>query len=111
MAKRYSILELARRRTRAGRSTAFLLIVLILSVGLYVTYQYQMSRKHGHTFGKVVSKMLSDEKSKAYLCKIRLDNGNVVSATCNADSIEGSRVNLLQIEPHGDVLLYQVQTQ
>jgi hypothetical protein len=104
-----TILELARKRTRAGRVMAFLVFFGLLFFALYFTYQFQMSEKHGHTYGKVISKMLSDDKSNAYLCKIRLDNGKEVSATCYAGIIEGSRVNLLEIEPHGSVLMYQVE--
>jgi len=104
------ILELARRKARSGRVIAFLVFFGLLFCGLYFTYQYQMSQKHGHAYGKVISKMLSDDKSNAYLCRVHLDNGKEVSATCYRDVIEGSRVNLLEIEPHGSVELYQVET-
>lgn len=105
------ILELARRKARSDRVLAFLLLFALLFFGLYFTYQYQMSQKHGHTYGKVISKMLSDDKTNAYLCRVHLENGKEVSATCYRDIIEGSRVNLLEIEPHGSVLMYQVETQ
>ncbi|HEY7986938.1 MAG TPA: hypothetical protein VIE17_08450 [Methylophilaceae bacterium] len=103
------ILELARRKARSDRLVAFLILFTLLFAGLYFTYQYQMSQKHGHTYGRVISKMLADDKSNAYLCKIHLENGKEVSATCYRDIIEGSRVNLVEVEPHGSVIMYQVE--
>ncbi|HEY8084556.1 MAG TPA: hypothetical protein VIE69_03005 [Methylophilaceae bacterium] len=103
------ILELARRKARSDRIVAFLVLFALLFAGLYFIYQYQMSQKHGHTYGRVISKMLSGDKTNAYMCKIHLENGKEVSATCYRDIIEGSRVNLVEVEPHGSVIMYQVE--
>jgi hypothetical protein len=110
MDKNETVLELTRRRTRAGRGVAFILIFGMLFIGLYVVYQYQMSVKHGHSYGKVLSKMLAPDKESGYLCKIRLENGVEVSAACYSGIVEGSRVNIMESEPQKGVVIYRVDT-
>jgi hypothetical protein len=106
---RNKIMELINRKNRADRVTATLFLWVLLLIVLYGVYQYQTSRDHGHSYGTVLSKLLASDKSDSYLCRIRMEDGKEVDATCYPGSITGSKVSIIKVKPQGGMVIYQVE--